>query len=490
MDAAQALDATKRLYTKLVDRRREVEELDDYVRGKQPLTFASEQWAEFHEGRYKGFSDNWCYPVASAASERIALIGVRAARASKRSLSTLWDDWNRNDGDAQSSQGFFESIVAKRSFTIVWGDDDDGPEFTWEHPSQVIVGYAANNARRKTAALKSWVDGETEFATLYEPEALWKWSRKAPAVTVTNGVTDGGLHVVGSSSRYAGPDDEWEPYRPPEDDTWPLPNPLGEVNVIEWPNRPMLGNEPISDIAGTKAMQDAVNLLWAYLFGAADQASLPGRVVLGQDAPKVPLLDETGQKVGERPVDIKDLRNNRFLWLTGQDTKIDEFSRASLDVFTAVIEQAIAHIAAQTRTPSHYLINSGNVPAAGYELAEAGLVEKVKEFHLFSQAPARDHFRLMAKARGDERLAEALRSATLLWEPAGIRSDAQMADALLKKRQIGYPFAYLLELEGVSPDRIEQIMQMVRDEQSDPYLARLNAKEAADVGAGPSVDGL
>jgi hypothetical protein len=74
---------------------------------------------------------------------------------------------------------------------------------------------------------------------------------------------------------------------------------------VEFANRPMLGGEPLSDIAGTIAMQDAINLLWAYLFVAADYASMPARVVMGQEPPKMPILDENGQKIGEKPVDIE-----------------------------------------------------------------------------------------------------------------------------------------------------------------------------------------
>src|SRR5690606_10532101 len=142
----------------------------------------------------------------------------------------------------------------------------------------------------------------------------------------------------------------------------------------------------------------------------------------------------------------------------------------------------IGHIAAQTRTPSHYLINSGNVPAAGYELAEAGLTKRCEEFQLFSNDPARDHFRLMAKVRGDEKLAAAMRTADISWKNAAVRSEAQHADALIKKRDIGYPFEYLAELDGLSPRDIKRVMEMRQRELDDPYFGALNAKDAADGG--------
>lgn len=488
MEASVALSSALQLYTKLVKRRTEVEELDNYAEGKQPLAFASREWAEFHKDRYVGFSDNWCGPVATAPVERLNLTGIQpSGSVDTRDVIQAWNDWDRNDGEAQSSQGFYTSVVTKRSYTIVWGDDNDEPEFTWEHPSQVIVGYDPANPRKAVNALKSWDDGSDEFMIFYTAAALWKWRRKSRGVKVANGVTRNGLTVVGTSHRVVNADNSsWEAWQPSEDDEWPLTNPLGELNVVEWPNRPRLNGEPISDIAGTKAMQDAVNLLWAYLFGAADHASMPGRVVMGQESPKIPILDKDGQKIGEKDVPIKEMQHGRFLWLTGQNAKIDQFDAAKLDVFTDVIEIAVGHIAAQTRTPSHYLINAQDVPAAGYELAEAGLVNKVKEFQRFSQAPARKHFRLMASVRGNDRLAEALRLANLAWANAETRSDAQLADALLKKRQIGYPFEYLLELDGLGPTERQRVMEMAAREQDDPYLTHLREKDAADVDAEPS----
>jgi hypothetical protein len=59
----------------------------------------------------------------------------------------------------------------------------------------------------------------------------------------------------------------------------------------------------------------------------------------------------------------------------------------------------------------------------------------------------------------------------VLWNDVENRSDAQLADSLQKKKAIGYPFRYILELDGKSDPEIDRIMQMVEDEQSDPLLS-------------------
>jgi len=473
VDATAALTYAEKLYSRLDARRPAVEELDNYYEGKQPLAYASREWADWHKDRYVGFSDNWCGVVGNSPAERLRLKGVRVGDKGSTAGDELWNDWQRNAGDMQSSQGLLESIVATTSYVIVWGDPKtDEPIFTWEHPSQVLIDYAPGNSRVKLGMVKAWVDGGKEYLTLYLDDGLWKWQRNTTVRMESPTRTESGLHVTGRSLQIGG----WEPRQEKDDDAWPIPNPMGEVPGVEFANRPRLGRAPISDIAGTKAMQDAINLLWAYLFTSADHASFPARVVLGAEPPKIPILDETGQKIGEKPVDIKELAHGRFMWLTGQNAKIAQFDAASLEVFTKVIEIAVGHIAAQTRTPPHYLVTNGglsNLSGDALVAAETGLVKKVEEQQLFFGTSVRDLFRLMALARDEKGLAGKMRTAHVQWANAAMRSDAQLADALVKKRQIGYPFEYLLELDGLGPEDVKRVVAMKRAEETDPLFEQV-----------------
>ena len=99
---------------------------------------------------------------------------------------------------------------------------------------------------------------------------------------------------------------------------------------------------------------------------------------------------------------------------------------------------------------------------------ETPLVKKAEEFQLFTSDPLSEIFKLMAQAQGSGSYAAAITPSSIKWKNPAIRSDAQLADALLKKRQIGYPFEYLMELEDVGPDDRERILEMKKREQSDP----------------------
>jgi len=493
LTAEAALAQTQKLYDVIAARRADVQTAEDYYRGKQKLKFASDKWAEYHAARYREFCDNWCQPVGNSPNERLRLDGFRLDDDPGRSDAEklLWRDWQANGMEAQSSQGFLSSIIARRSYVLVWGDDNDEPVATWERPDQVAVGYDVEHPGRRVAALKTWVDDSTEFATLYTPDEVWKWQRPHNRVAGTVELVPGarGYEFFESTSGLAVPfmgSSGWQLREGVEQN--PMPNPLGVVPVVEFPNRPVLGGEPLSDIAGTMAMQDAINLLWAYLFTAADFASMPARVVMGQEPPKIPILDENGQKVGEKAVDLRKLAQDRILWLTGANAKIGQWDAAKLDVFTNVIETAVTHIAAQTRTPPHYLVlgkGMANINADGMRAAETGLTMKVKEMHLFLGPAAREVFRLFALVRNNKALAEQARFGVVQWKDAENHSEAQRVDALVKLQTIGFPFAWLAERYGLSQPELARVMAMRESEMDRDPIAALARSQAA--GAPPEV---
>jgi hypothetical protein len=237
----------------------------------------------------------------------------------------------------------------------------------------------------------------------------------------------------------------------------------------------------MSDIEGVMAMQDAVNLLWAYMFNAADFASLPARIVLGQAPPRVPMLDANGKQVGERMIDPKELTAGRLLWLPSPDAKIGSWEAASLDGFSRIIEQLVGHIAAQTRTPAYYLMSQSgmsNISPEGVETGEAGLVMKVNSAEEQYNGGLRDIAVLVARQLGEDALAKQCRRARIIWKNPRNPSPAQAADAFGKYLAAGFPFEYLLAMDGrYSPDEITAIMDMKAAE--DKKTADAAAKAAA-----------
>lgn len=457
----EAVSILNKLADELRNRQDEIDTLDDAYAGRHKLTFASDDFRDYFGARYQNFSDNWCGIVADAPHERLEVTGVRL-KGTENGDAGLWDVWRENDADAYSDLAFLDAIVAKRAFALVWGDGDDNPRITWEHPSQAIVGYDPET-RERVAAAKVWSDGDTEYGTLFLADAVFKFSRKVAKL---------GAFVLPAGVASAA----WEPRQPASDAVWPLPNPMGKVPMVEFANRPRLRGEPTSDIGGTLAMQHAINLFWAQLFAASDEATLGQRVIVGAEMPTVPVLNDAGEQIGERPIDLKKFARDRALWLEDPTTKIDQWQPAKLDVFTDVVEIMVGHIAAQTRTPAHYLLIGGtiaNVSGDAMKALETGLVKRTEEKTQHFGRAARDVFELVALAQDEPGKAAAVRGGQVLWRDVENRSDAQLSDALAKKAATGYPLRYILELDGLPPHEIDRVMRMVEDEAASGLAAQI-----------------
>lgn len=430
----------------------------DYYRGLHNLRFVSDEFTEHFKQRFVGFSDNWCAPVIDSAAERLNWMGLRLDDDTAEGDPTRDADSREADADFQRvmesndvasgmSEAFTVALAAGRSFALVWGnpDDEQTPIVSFEHPEFCTLAIDPDT-RRTTAAAKGWLDDGRGFLTLYTADEVWKWQ----------------WSIADRDQNDPRKQPQWEP-RPEADDTWPIPNPMGRVPMVEFRNQTLLDDMPLSDLAGVAAMQDAINLTWAYLFNALDFASLPQRVVTGADVPKMPILDGEGNIVGSTPVTLKQLKEDRLLWVTDPAAKIGSWPAADLQSFAKIIEMAMQHVASQTRTPPHYLMGQmSNVAAESLTVAETGLVAKVMQRQQYFTRPVRDLHSLVALAQGDDGKAKAAATGKVVWSDPQYRSLAQKTDAFLKLGQAGLPLQYRLEWWGLDPADVERVIAMAK----------------------------
>ncbi|MFI2367294.1 phage portal protein [Streptomyces sp. NPDC018833] len=474
----QALQLVALLENELIRRRGEIDVHNAYYRGQQKLKFASDEFAKFHGERYRDFSDNWVQVVADSPVERLTVTGFLALGETSADKD-LWEVWQVNGLDADSQLGFLGAVTGSRCFVLVWGDPDDPnmPVVTFEDASQSIVAYEPGSRRHRRAALKRWQDGNEDYATLYLKDEVWKFCRP--------------LAQQDKSPQEADVDEELKRWKPREmgDEPNPQPNPMGVVPMVELPNKPMLVDEPISDVRGVIAMQDAINLLWAQLFTASDYASFPQRVILGTEPPKIPKLNSAGEIVGHQNVDIQKFAVDRVMMFSGEKARIAEWQAANLAMYTGIIEVAVGHLAAQTRTPQHYLIGKmANLSADALLAAETGLVQRVDEKKLWFGQGLREMARLIALAKGEDAKASALRSGRVMWADSESRSHAQMADALLKLKQLGFPFEWLALRYGLTPTEVADMMEMKAAELEADPVTELTRQMTGGAGPMPTED--
>ena len=154
--------------------------------------------------------------VASAPADRLSVRGFRFGE-SLGNDKEAWKIWQRNHMDADHRLLLDTALVCRNSYALVWPDADGLAEITCEHPSQMVVAYVAGSRRERAAAFKRWkADDGRLMATLYLPDALYKWQTQGtrPEYSDANGgATWVERHVDGEE--------------------WPLPNPFGEVPVVE-----------------------------------------------------------------------------------------------------------------------------------------------------------------------------------------------------------------------------------------------------------------
>lgn len=461
MDQEHVEKRVKALADELESRQPDIESYLDRYEGKAgTLKWASEKFDEYFKNRFAGFKDNWCMPVIDASAERMRVLGIRPYGEVSGIDEQLQRDWIGTDSETGSAEAFVLQTATGRAFSLVHPAEspDKRPSVTWEHPSTAIVNTNPITGEDRDG-LVMWRDDEYDFATYYTPEALVRFKRETNQQRYEQTgpmAKNGGWFLV-------------------DDENPIVPHHLGELPLTEVRNKSLLGSAPMSDISGVAALQDAVNLVWAYLMNALDQASLPARVVTGADVPKVPVLDKDGQQIGEQDVELDELVNEKIMFIPGSENiRVEEWTAANLETFSKVISQIVEHIAAQTRTPPHYLVAKMiNTAAESLNIAEAGLVSKVRERILYADRGIKKTFRLLAAARGatPERI-DSLRSGRLVWDNIQYRSESQMADVGVKLKSAGFPQQNIVERLVTDPMEVARIMEMVEKErQMDPFLA-------------------
>lgn len=456
-----------KLRQKLSTREKEAGKWDDLYNGEEPLMFTTPEFDEQTGGLFKDFSDNWCRTVPDVVRERLKVTAFQDSDGvlDKKAM----DAWRRNEADVEVGLAFLDALVCGRSHAMVWNPTGSASDITFIKTGEAIVDYVPGARRKRRAGLRVWSDGSHEFATLFV-----RAYADLPAMVYRRQRTSGG--------------GQWEPRTIgiPRSEKTDYVNPMGEVPIVEMANRSRLGASPESDIKTVAPLQRTVNTLWAHLLTGADYMALPQRVVLGMDKPMRDIRDEEGNIVAEEEVPLTKFGRERLLWLSKQGAGIGQFNAADLGNYLRVIDTAVRHIAAQTRTPPQYLLGEmANIAADALDSAESGLVAKAKDKQLFFGSDIRDIVRLEALAAGEKDRAESLSMGKVLWRDAQYRSEAQYADALTKYKAIGVPDEALWRMmPDVEPEQVEEWIRL-RDAQAQ---AAAQAAASAFSGFGPKDD--
>jgi hypothetical protein len=416
---------------------------DDYYRGEHRLLFATVKFRETFGTLFSSFADNWCDLVVDASAERLKVEGFRFGDDEKAD-GDAWDIWQRNGLDAESELAHTEAIKLGCAYALVGPDDGGEPLIQIEPPTNAIVAVDPALGRRRLAGLRLWVDewGATH-CVLYLPDEIVWWRQEGKSKT-------------------------WE-----LDDVSSGTNTLGLVPLVPLANMPTLRErQGRSDVERVIPLQDAVNKLCADMIVASEYAAYPQRWATGVDIPKYP---DGHPNAGQPLPSIVSFLGGADKVMAVEDAQaaFGSFAASDLGIYVKAIEMLIQHVAAQTRTPPHYLLgSSGNFPSGeSLKATETGLVAKVRRKQLSFGEGWEEAIRLAFAITGDSARAEATDVETI-WHDPESRSTAEVVDAATKLSSIGVPRPALWEYVGATPQQIEQWIAMGAETEGPAVTAR------------------
>lgn len=428
-----------RLGKRLSEDAQRFDRLESYWRGFPPMPHGNKRMREAYRRLQRMARTNFGSLIAEAVLERMKIVGFRAGSdASELADKDAWRWWQANGLDADSGLVHRAAVVLSRAYVIVGpdpdADDDDEtaePLVTVEDPRQVIHESSPTNRRKVLAALKTyWDDVEGEqIAVLYLPETI-HYFRTAGA------------------KQNMDAQDLWKPLRWEPDtnvsSTATLDNPLGEVPVTPFINRPDMAGEGLGEFEDVIDILDRINTLILDRLVISAMQAYRQRWAKG-----VRLTDEDGNDNAafDPGADL--------LWaVEDENAQFGEFSATDLTPIVKAIESDVQYLSAITRTPPHYVL-AGIVNASGDALsvAETGLVSKlIEREHEFGESWERV-YRQTAKLKGKK----VDHDAEVLWRDPQFRSLNEMASASIQLKSADVPWRTRMRMLDMTPGEIDRM---------------------------------
>ena len=441
--------AIRDLTQKLEEARPDLERFDNYYSGRQPLAFLAPEVREAVGDRLQSLVVNWPRLVVGAVEERLDVQGFRIGETTD---TRLWEVWQANGLDEYSQLAHTDALVYGRSYAIVWaGPDPEVPRITVESPKQVTVEHAPGS-RVRLRAIKKWVEDGYAYATLYTPDAIYRYRSlgHAPDTGDASYVPAGGWGLQST-----------------------IPNPLGVVPVVALVNRPrLLAQEGESELADVLPVADAVNKLATDMMVSAEYHAMPRRWATGVEIIEKPELDENGVPTGEQVPDPEQFASTAGRTWIAEDpeARYGQFGEASLAGFLEAIRTLTHAIASIAGLPPHYVaLTATDNPASADAIrsAEASLVSKARRKMRAFGGGWEEVMRLALLVR-DGTLPTGMDRLETVWRDPETRTVAQAADAATKLVAAGIlPVQQALEDLGYSPVQIERMREMRRQDALD-----------------------
>lgn len=442
----------------------ELEALDRYYEGEQPLTYMHPEILREVADRIKPVIIAWPQLVVDAVEERLDVEGFRLPDEDAADKD-MWRVWQSNDLDETSQLGHVDALVMRRAYACVGTNEDDAdtPLVTVESPLEV---YADLDPRTRTvrAALRRVAEEDSiarvndRYATLYLPDrTVWyRW--------------DGG----------------WREEQRDEHE-------LGAVPVVPLVNRARLrsarrlvGTGALrtfygrSELAPILPLSDAANKLATDMMVAGEFVAIPLRGFLGIGPGD--LEDEKGN-----PMTAMQAIMGRLLTISDAEAKHFEFASAQLANFHEAVDKLAQLVASIAGLPPHYVGIATDNPASADAIrsAESRLVKRAERKQRAFGGSWEQVMRLVRRFQvGD--WDPRLRQLETIWRDASTPTIAQRADAAIKLYAAPPGQPPIVPLRQTREDLNYTETQIARMEEEDEKAAARNpvADIARELAAG------
>jgi hypothetical protein len=385
---------------------------------------------------------NWCELVVNSVHERLTVAGFRFEGDG---ADVAWDIWQASHMDADAKLVQLDGLVTGSGCVLVQPDPDNptGVTITAESPLETCVLYEPGNRRRRAAGYKRFGDlpGEGNAVTevLILPDVIATWHPNATRPEVA-------------------------------------PNPAGEVGMIEIRPQPRTVGPPRSELHSCIGIQDRINLVTFNRLVTSDYTAFQRIWASGIKVAREVVKTESGETV--RAVRPFDIGVNRLLINENPDGRFGVFPEANLKGYLDSATQDVNQMAAISQTPSYYFREIANLSADAIKAAEAGLVSKCHLRALYLGEDWEEVERTALRMIGHPAAADI--EAEVVWANVETRSEAQLADALVKLSTIGVPRRVLWQLYGASPQQIDEWAALAAAEEAERAATAATAFGAPD----------
>lgn len=452
----------------------ELEQLDAYYNGTQPLTYMHpEIFREVHN-RIKPVIIAWPQLVVDAIEERLDVEGFRLPNEDSGD-DDLWRVWQANDMDEQTQIGHVDALAMRRYYVSVGTNEDDAqtPLISAESPLEVFADIDPRT-RKVRAALRRVIEEDTvarvneRYATLYLPDVtIWY--------------------------DWAG---EWREIDRDE-------HRLGVVPVVPVVNRARLQNTRrdssgrsvrygVSELSPIIPLSDAANKIATDMMVAAEGVALPLRGLFGIKP------EDLQDKDGNTLTAVQALMRKLLTIPVGTEEGVKEFefAGANLSGFHESINSLAKLVASIAGLPPDYMgLATDNPPSAESRLAGEIRLIKRSERKQRAFGGSYEHVGRIVRRLLDGDWDPRYRRLETHWRDASTPTVSQTADAAVKKYQTKpRPIVPLKQTRRDLGYTDAQIENMEREDErqarQDPLFMAMNGESSANGSQAPEPSGV